>query len=108
MTPRETQDFALEAAKGTPAIAGATASAMTLNEWLMAATAAYIVIQALYLLRKWWREEIDREYERLRRRSNDAREDAEWAEDHKPKNYPCQSSADKTCPVPTPIKKGTS
>ena len=88
MTPRETQDFALEAAKGTPAIAGATASAMTLNEWLMAATAAYIVIQALYLLRKWWREEIDREYERLRRRSNDAREDAEWMRSHQPKDTP--------------------
>jgi hypothetical protein len=46
-----------EAAKGVPAIAGAAASVLTLNEMVAIATGVYIVVQMLYLLRKWWREE---------------------------------------------------
>lgn len=53
----ETHDIAVEAAKGTPALAGAIAASMTLNEWIAVATGIYILIQSLYLLRKWWREE---------------------------------------------------
>lgn len=53
----ESHDVALEAAKGAPAIAGALASVLTLNEWVAAATGIYILIQCVYLLRKWWREE---------------------------------------------------
>lgn len=48
---------AIEAAKAAPAIAGAAASTLTLNEWVAVATGIYIVIQAMYLLRKWWRDE---------------------------------------------------
>lgn len=50
-------EIATEAAKGAPAVAGAFAAAMTLNQWVALATGFYIVIQAAYLLRKWWREE---------------------------------------------------
>lgn len=82
MTPRETHDLAAEIGKGIPAVAGAAASTMTLNEWLIVATAIYIVIQAAYLLRKWWREEADREYDRLRQLQRDMREDAEWLKNH--------------------------
>lgn len=46
-----------EAIKGTPAVVGALASAMTLNEWVAILTGLYVVVQVLYLLRKWWREE---------------------------------------------------
>jgi len=48
---------AIEAAKAAPAVAGAAASSLTLNQWVALATGVYIVIQALYLLRKWWRDE---------------------------------------------------
>ena len=48
---------AIEAAKAAPAVAGAAAAGITLNHWVALATVAYIVLQALYLLRKWWREE---------------------------------------------------
>jgi hypothetical protein len=53
------QDFAVEAAKGAPAVAGAIASILTLNEWVAVATGLYILVQIAYLLRKWWREETD-------------------------------------------------
>lgn len=53
------QDFAAEVAKGTPAVAGAVASAITLNEAVAIATGIYILVQVAYLLRKWWREEQD-------------------------------------------------
>lgn len=53
------QDFAVEAAKGTPAVAGAIASILTLNESVAVATGLYILVQIAYLLRKWWREETD-------------------------------------------------
>ena len=55
----ETHDVAVEAAKGAPAVAGALAASFTLNEWVAIATGLYILIQCLYLLRKWWREEKD-------------------------------------------------
>jgi hypothetical protein len=58
--------FAAEAARGTPAIAGATATAVTLNQWVAIGTGIYIIIQVVYLLRKWYREEKD--YGRGRRR----------------------------------------
>lgn len=48
---------AIEAAKAAPAVAGAAAAGVTLNTWVAFATGFYIVLQALYLLRKWWREE---------------------------------------------------
>lgn len=47
----------IETAKAAPAVAGATAAGLTLNEWVAIATGLYIAIQAAYLLRKWWREE---------------------------------------------------
>lgn len=56
---QQTQDLALEAAKGAPAVAGAVATALTLNEWVAVATGIYIIVQIAYLLRKWWREERD-------------------------------------------------
>lgn len=52
-------EFTSEAIKGTPAVAGALASALTLNEWVAIATGVYILVQVAYLLRKWWREEKD-------------------------------------------------
>lgn len=52
-------EIATEAAKGAPAVAGALAAAMTLNQWVALATGVYIVIQAAYLVRKWYREEKD-------------------------------------------------
>jgi membrane protein implicated in regulation of membrane protease activity len=39
------------------AVPPAAVAALTLNEWVALATFAYIVVQAAYLLRKWWREE---------------------------------------------------
>lgn len=56
---QEARDLAYEAAKGAPAVAGAVSSILTLNEWLMVGTGVYLVLQVLYLLRKWWREESD-------------------------------------------------
>lgn len=50
-------EFATEAMKGTPAVAGAATAMLTLNQWVALGTGIYIVIQAAYLLRKWWREE---------------------------------------------------
>lgn len=47
----------IETAKAAPAVAGAATFSLTLNHWVAIATVIYIVIQALYLLRKWWREE---------------------------------------------------
>jgi membrane protein implicated in regulation of membrane protease activity len=51
--------YAQEVAKGTPAVAGAVATAVTDNLWIAVATFLYILIQGAYLLRKWWREEKD-------------------------------------------------
>lgn len=55
----QVHDIAIESARGAPAVAGAVASVLTLNEWVAVATGLYILIQCLYLLRKWWREEKD-------------------------------------------------
>jgi hypothetical protein len=52
-------EFTTEAMKGAPAVAGAAASMMTLNEMVAVATGVYILVQVAYLLRKWWREEMD-------------------------------------------------
>ena len=52
-------EFMTEAMKGTPAVAGAAASIVTLNEAIAIATGIYIVVQVAYLCRKWWREEKD-------------------------------------------------
>jgi hypothetical protein len=52
-------EFTSEALKGTPAVAGAVASALTLNEWVAIITGLYVIVQVAYLLRKWWREEKD-------------------------------------------------
>ena len=49
--------ISVEAAKAAPAVAGAAFAGVTLNQWVAIATGVYIVLQALYLLRKWWREE---------------------------------------------------
>lgn len=49
--------ISIEAAKAAPAVAGAAAAGVTLNQWVAIATGFYIVLQALYLARKWWREE---------------------------------------------------
>lgn len=64
---QEIRDIATEVAKGAPAVAGAVASSLTLNEWIMVGTGVYLVLQVLYLLRKWWREESDWAW--LKRRS---------------------------------------
>jgi hypothetical protein len=53
-------EFTTEALKGTPAVAGAVYSAVTLNEVVAAITGLYVLVQIAYLLRKWWREEKDR------------------------------------------------
>ncbi|CAN5292963.1 hypothetical protein BH10PSE16_BH10PSE16_00630 [soil metagenome] len=57
--PKDMHDIVVEAAKGTPAVAGAVAASLTLNEWVAAATGVYIVVQLAYLVRKWWREETE-------------------------------------------------
>jgi hypothetical protein len=57
-------ELATEAMKGTPAVAGAVAATLTLNEVVAIATGIYIVVQVVYLLRKWWREEKEWEERR--------------------------------------------
>lgn len=52
-------ELATEALRATPAVAGTTYAALTLNEVVAIATGIYIVVQVAYLLRKWWREEKD-------------------------------------------------
>ena len=79
----EKHDLVTEALKGSPAVAGAIASTMTMNEVVMLGTVIYIVIQALYLMRKWFREEVDRDYEKKRQRIEDARADDDWSQRHK-------------------------
>lgn len=53
-------EFTTEALKGTPAVAGAVYSALTLNEVVAILTGIYVVVQIVYLLRKWWREEREK------------------------------------------------
>lgn len=52
-------DFTQQAAYGTPAVFGSILSVLTLNQWVALATGLYVVLQILYLGRKWWREEKD-------------------------------------------------
>ncbi len=49
-----------QAVKGASAVTGAVAATITLNYWVALATLVYIIVQLLYLIRKWWREEVDR------------------------------------------------
>jgi len=49
--------IAAEVTKSAPAVAGVWFISLTLNEWVAVATFLYVVFQALYLARKWWREE---------------------------------------------------
>ncbi|MDP2018981.1 hypothetical protein [Hydrogenophaga sp.] len=53
---QETQDILVEVAKAAP---GITLTGLTLNEYVAIATIFFIVLQALYLLRKWVREETE-------------------------------------------------
>jgi hypothetical protein len=46
----------IETAKAVPAVGGAIASAVTLNEALALVTICYILLQAAYLIWKWRRE----------------------------------------------------
>lgn len=55
-----------QAVRGTPAVGGALIAGLTLNAWVMVATFLYVVLQAVYLARKWWREEKD--YKRKNRK----------------------------------------
>lgn len=56
---QEVRDIVVEAAKATPA-AGATMLSspwwVSIN-WTGVLTGVFIVLQIMYLLRKWWREE---------------------------------------------------
>lgn len=51
---QETHDILVGAAKAVP---GITMTGLTLNHWVGIATICFIVLQALYLVRKWVREE---------------------------------------------------
>ena len=53
---QEVQDIAVEAAKATP---GLLASSFTLNTAVALATLCFIVLQIVYLIRKWVREETE-------------------------------------------------
>lgn len=65
---QQAHDIAVEAAKGAPAVAGAVAASLTLNEWVAVTTGIYILVQIAYLLRKWWREEHEPERRKRGRR----------------------------------------
>ena len=53
---QEVQDIAVEAAKATP---GVLATGFTLNNAVALATLCFIVLQIVYLIRKWVREETE-------------------------------------------------
>lgn len=53
---QEIKDIALQAAASSPTSLYAFFSKVTLAEWIAIALG---VLQALYLLRKWWREESE-------------------------------------------------
>jgi len=53
---QEAQDILAEVAKAAP---GITLTGLTLNEYVAVATICFIVLQALYLMRKWVREETE-------------------------------------------------
>lgn len=50
-------DAAAEAIKATPpvTVAGATLAGMSLNDMVLIATLIYIMLQASFLLYRWWR-----------------------------------------------------
>lgn len=50
------QETTVETVKAVPAVGGAIASVVTLNEAVMAATLFYILLQAAYLIWKWRKE----------------------------------------------------
>jgi membrane protein implicated in regulation of membrane protease activity len=52
-------DVAEQTLRAAPAAGGATYAALTLNEWVAVVTLIYIAFQAVYLARKWIREEKD-------------------------------------------------
>lgn len=54
----QTHDLTAELAKGLPAAIGAMLAALTLNQWLSLTVLVYTVLQVLYLMRKWYREEV--------------------------------------------------
>lgn len=58
-----------ESTKSFFALVGAALASLTLNQWIALATGVYIVIQAAYLLRKWYREEKDWAKKRAPRRT---------------------------------------
>lgn len=53
------KDLMHELFKFLPAGGGAGLFAITLNQWVGIATFLYIIVQTLYLIRKWHREEKD-------------------------------------------------
>jgi flagellar biogenesis protein FliO len=53
---QEAHDIALEAVKAAPAV---TMTAVTMSDVVAFVTVIYIVIQVLYLVRKWMREETE-------------------------------------------------
>jgi hypothetical protein len=53
---QEIQDIAIEAAKASPGIA---VSAFTLNNAVAIATLVFVILQCVYLMRKWIREESE-------------------------------------------------
>lgn len=53
---QELKDIAISAAQASPGIA---ASAFTLNTAVALATLLFVILQVVYLCRKWWREETE-------------------------------------------------
>lgn len=51
------QEVISQAERAAPALVGGVLFGLTLNEWVGICTIGYIVLQAAYLMRKWWREE---------------------------------------------------
>ena len=53
---QEVKDIAIQAAAGSPTSIYALLSGLTVAEWVAIILG---ILQALYLLRKWWREETE-------------------------------------------------
>lgn len=53
------QEISSESIRSGVAVGGTLATTLTLNEWIAVGTGIYIVVQVLYLVRKWYREEKD-------------------------------------------------
>lgn len=55
--PTKVAEVGSEAAKSSPPIAvlGATASGLTLQDWVYIATLLYLALQGGWLLWRWWR-----------------------------------------------------